>query len=327
MISKMGHRPVMVQEVVRWMQAKPDMVWLDGTVGAGGHVAALLDAISGTEAKAWVLGCDRDGEMLMRARQTLHDFLLKGWRIILRQTSYTNLPQILAQEGVKPYEVDGVFLDLGLNSYHVDDPERGFSFLRKGPLDMRYDSQENIPTALEFLQKTDSRKLTQTLRDYGEEKFAAVIIRAVKKALKKGGLQTTHDLAQLVYKTIPKKHHPKKIHPATRTFQALRIAVNDELKHLETFLEQIPQTIEKPGGRIGIISFHSLEDRMVKRAFQNYENPCTCPSDLPVCQCGKKPFLKVLTRKPIQATDQEAQENPRSRSAKFRVAEVLGSPG
>jgi 16S rRNA (cytosine1402-N4)-methyltransferase len=298
------------------------MVWVDGTVGAGGHAAALIEAVADAESVAWVIGADRDQKMLEFARQRLHDFLLQGHRIDLRHASYSTIPEVLVQVGVKPPLVDAVLLDLGVSRWHFDDPQRGFSFSNDGPLDMRIDPEEETPTAQDLLRDESEEDLARMFWEYGEERWAKAIARAIKKVLASDSLERTHQLAQLVSQTIPKKLHPKKIHPATKIFQALRISVNQELTHLEKFLKTFPRWVKK-GGRVAVISFHSLEDRMVKECFQKYAQPCTCPPDLPVCACGRKPLVRKITRKPIVASAQECQKNPSSRSAKMRVVEIL----
>jgi 16S rRNA (cytosine1402-N4)-methyltransferase len=310
------------QEVIEKIQAKPHLVWLDGTVGTGGHVAEILRAVSQSGSRAWVVGVDRDREMLKFARQALHDFSLQGHRIDLRCGSYRNLPEIMAQVGVKPHEVDAILLDLGVSSIHLQDAQRGFSFQREGPLDMRFDASAASPTAQSLLRTLSPEELEKILREYGEERWARRIAQVLKKKVKEDHLHTTRDLAEAVTQAIPARFRPQKIHPATKTFQALRMAVNDELGHLRDFLEDFPRLLKK-GGRVAIISFHSLEDRLVKEAFRHKANPCICPPRLPVCRCGRKPQVRLITKRPILPSREEVKKNPRARSAKLRVAEIL----
>ena len=307
--------------MVTYLRPKSNAIWCDGTVGAGGHVAALLNSVAETRAKAWVIGLDRDAEMLKLARQKLHDFHFHGHQINLVQANYSNLAGALAQVGIKPHQLDFILLDLGLSRIHFKNSERGFSFSLEGPLDMRMNRQD-ITTALEFLQESSEQQLKEVLSDFGEESWAGPIAKAIKMEINKNSLHTTKDLAELVRRTIPKKHHPKIIDPATKTFQAIRMKVNDEIHHLEVFLKEFPHWIKK-GGRLGMITFHSLEDRLVKRAFQTYSKGCICPPDFPVCRCGKKPILRLINRKPLRPTPKEIFQNPPSRSAKFRVVEMI----
>lgn len=308
------------------------LVWVDGTVGAGGHAAAVLKAVADAEAEAWIVGTDRDAEMLKFARHKLHDFLLDRpdqCRVDLCHASYANLPDVMAQLGVKPNEVDVIFLDLGVNSLHFDAGARGFSFQNSGPLDMRFDTSSG-QTAAEFLQSVSEEDLAAILRDDGEERFAKRIARAIKQHLAEKPFHTTAELAEVVKKASP----PAKggaIHPATRTFQALRIAVNDEFKHLRKFLADFPNWIG-PGGRVGIITFHSLEDRLVKQAFAAYASgasPATrLPIDLPLTAAqvraqSASPRLRLLNKKPIVAGADEVARNPRARSAKLRGVQML----
>lgn len=280
---------------------------LDGTLGAGGHAEALL------ERGAAVLGLDRDPRALVAARARLERF---GDRFAAVQASFSQARRVLDERGIEA--VDGLVLDLGVSSPQVDEAARGFSFSKSGPLDMRMGDQGE--TAGELLERLDEAELERLLREYGEEPFARRIARALKAA--RPAPQTTRELADLVARAIPRKAWPKSIHPATRTFQALRIAVNRELDELDAVLASLPALLKR-GGRAAIISFHSLEDRRVKQAFRDLEGHCTCPPGLPVCACESKGDFRVLTRKALTASPQELDANPRARSAKLRGIERL----
>ena len=275
------HEPVMLQEVLAWMQVKPDGVYCDGTLGGGGHSGAILRSSGGT---ARLFGIDRD------------------------------------EAGAGP--LDGVLLDLGVSSPQLDIPERGFSYHADAPLDMRMDRGSGM-TAAELLNTADESTLTGIIRDYGEEKWAARIASMICEHRKEKPFETTFDLVHAVDAAIPKAVRRKEDgHPARRTFQAVRIAVNDELQPLEKAIQDFVDCLA-PGGRICIITFHSLEDRIVKRCLKTLENPCICPPRAPICTCGRKPSVKVLGKGAIQPSEEETERNPRARSAKLRVAEKL----
>ena len=319
MASKQVHLPVMANEVVQYLRPKPEMVFCDGTVGAGGHATALLEAVEKTNTVAWIIGIDRDREMLSVARQKLHDFQLRGHRIDLVHGSYAEIPEILHRLGVTFDVMDSILLDLGISSLHLDKATRGFSFSHEGPLDMRIDQTEE-KTARDFLENIGEKEFINYLRESGEDRYASTIARKIKQKIKEPGIENTKDLAQVVARAIPAKDHPRNIHVATKTFQAIRLGVNEELKHLNQFLDRVP-TLLRRGSRLGIISFHSSEDRMVKNSFRTYEKPCTCPPNLPICTCGKEPVLHAVQHKPILPSEAEISRNPRARSARFRVAE------
>lgn len=307
------HEPVLLDEVLQWMNVKADGVYCDGTLGGGGHSEALLRASGGT---ARLFGIDRDETAIRAASERLAAF--PGFRAI--RGNFHDGKILLEEAGAGP--LDGVLLDLGVSSPQLDTPERGFSYHTDAPLDMRMDRGQGL-TAAELLNRADERELTDIIRDYGEEKWAARIAKMICEHRKEKPFETTFDLVHAVDAAIPKAVRRRDDgHPARRTFQAVRIAVNDELKPLEQALKDFTDCL-KPGGRICVITFHSLEDRIVKRCFKTLENPCTCPPKAPICTCGKKPVVKVLGGGAIAPGEEETERNPRARSAKLRVAEKL----
>jgi 16S rRNA (cytosine1402-N4)-methyltransferase len=306
------HQTVLSQEIVNLLGPHPGGVVVDGTVGLGGHAEALLQAEPGVT----VIGIDRDEEALSHAAQRLAPF---KERVRLIHGNYRDCVEILETLGME--RIDGFLLDLGLSSLQLDTPDRGFSFRHDGPLDMRMDATEQV-TAAELVNHSSEDELVRILRDYGEERFARRIVRAIFAARAKELIETTGRLAEIVHSAIPRKFHPKAIHPATRTFQALRIAVNEELANLKEGLEAGFQAIA-PGGVIAVISFHSLEDRIVKGFFRYKALSCTCPPDFPICVCDKKVEMEILTRKPVLPSPEEIAKNPRARSAKLRAARKL----
>ena len=307
------HEPVLLDEVLQWMNVKADGVYCDGTLGGGGHSEALLRASGGT---ARLFGIDRDETAIRAASERLAAF--PGFRAI--RGNFHDGKILLEEAGAGP--LDGVLLDLGVSSPQLDTPERGFSYHTDAPLDMRMDQGQGL-TAAELLNRADERELTDIIRDYGEEKWAARIAKMICEHRKEKPFETTFDLVHAVDAAIPKAVRRRDDgHPARRTFQAVRIAVNDELKPLEQALKDFTDCL-KPGRRICVITFHSLEDRIVKRCFKTLENPCTCPPKAPICTCGKKPVVKVLGGGAIAPGEEETERNPRARSAKLRVAEKL----
>lgn len=305
MASAPAHLPVLPEEVVGLLADVPRLV-LDGTLGLGGHSERLL--AKGDR----VIGIDRDPEALARARERLAPF---GEAFTAVQGNFRDARTILDELGVE--RVEGALVDLGVSSLQLDEAERGFSFRQAGPLDMRMGPDAR--TVRELLESVGEAGLRRILFQYGEERWAPKIARAILEALPR--LETTTDLADVVARAIPRGAWPKGIHPATRTFQALRIAANDELGALEDFLEAIPSLLAR-GGRAVVIAFHSLEDRAVKRAFADLAHPCRCPPGLPVCQCGAAEW-KILTRKVVVPSEDEISRNPRARSAKLRAVERL----
>jgi 16S rRNA (cytosine1402-N4)-methyltransferase len=307
MVVEFRHATVLAREVAGLLEPKEGAVLLDGTLGGGGHSEALL------ESGATVIGLDRDPSALAAATARLVRF---GERFGAELARFSEAASVLARRGLDG--VDGAVLDLGVSSPQLDDPSRGFSFQKDGPLDMRMGSSDE--TAASLIARLDADELAALLKEYGEEPFARRVARAVKAA--HPAPTKTGELAQLVASAIPRAAWPKHIHPATRTFQALRIAVNEELHELDQFLADLPRVL-RPGGRAAIISFHSLEDRRVKQAFRALEGRCTCPPHMPVCGCGAGGNFKLLTKKALVASDEESALNPRARSARLRGIQRL----
>ncbi len=308
---KFRHEPVLLQEVLQWMNVRENGVYCDGTLGGGGHSEAILKASGGT---AHLYGIDRDENAIRAASERLKDY--PGFTAI--RGNFHDAKELLLEVGAGP--LDGALLDLGVSSPQLDNADRGFSYHEDAPLDMRMDQSGGM-TAAELLNTTGERELTSIIREYGEEKWAARIARIICEHRADKPFETTFDLVHAVDAAIPKAVRRKDDgHPARRTFQAIRIAVNDELTPLEQALMDLTDCL-KPGGRICVITFHSLEDRIVKRCFKTLENPCICPPKSPVCTCGRKPTVKVLAGGAVAPSAEETERNPRSRSAKLRVAE------
>jgi 16S rRNA (cytosine1402-N4)-methyltransferase len=307
--AKGRHVPVLLEEVLDGLRIRQGGVYLDGTVGAGGHSAAILNRHPSVR----IIGVDRDPEALEMAAVRLKEF---GNRATLLNGDFRYPDEILESAGLKT--VDGILLDLGVSSMHLDTPERGFSFSREGPLDMRMDRTKGRP-ASEIVNNWDEGELAGMIYRFGEEKRARGVARAIIRERRENPILTTGHLARVVT-SVPGMGKVRNIHPATRTFQALRIEVNEELIAIE---EAIPRGIEclGPGGRMAVISFHSLEDRIVKRGFREGESPCRCPRDLHECRCGRESKGRVITKKPVVPSGAELEENPRSRSAKLRIFE------
>ncbi len=305
------HTPVLAGEVVRLLNPQPGHTVVDATAGGGGHALLLGQRLAPDGVLVVV---DQDREALEATRARLHDL---SPTIIPIQGNFRNLPALLDQHGIGM--VHGVLLDLGVSSHQLDAGERGFSFRTDAPLDMRMDPTRGVP-ASELLNETDARELTRILSEWGEERWAARIARFIVEARNTQPVRTTGELADLVKAAIPRKAWPPDIHPATRTFQAIRIAVNDELGALEEGLEGAVSRLQ-PGGRIAVIAYHSLEDRIVKHAFQRFAGRCQCPPGLPVCRCGARRIVEIITRKPVLPDQIEVRQNPRARSARLRAAE------
>jgi len=304
-----AHTPVLYQSVVDGLQPKPGGRYLDGTVGAGGHAAGLLER---SAPDGQLLGLDRDPAALALAQERLATF---GQRAQLRHRSYAEMGAAAAELGWE--RVDGILLDLGLSSMQLDDPARGFAFRHDGPLDMRFDPAAP-QSAADLVNTLEEKALADLIANYGEEWRARRIARRI---VEQRPLQTTGQLAQLVASAVGAAGG--RIHPATRTFQALRIAVNDELETLQAGLEAALGLLA-PGGRLAVIAFHSLEDRIVKRFFQRESQDCLCPPEQPVCTCGHVAQLSLIGRKPVQASDEEIAANRRARSARLRIVERVG---
>ena len=302
------HISVLTQEVVDFAPESTQTI-LDCTLGGGGHSRCLLENFP--DAKLY--GIDRDSLAVKAAAERLKTY---EKQTKLGQASFSELPEFFAECGEPVF--DYILADLGLSSEQLAHAGRGFSFLREGPLDMRMDPDRQQITAAHLVNNSSEQELLKILRNFGEERFARKIVGKILEFRGKTPLKTTKELAQLVSSVIPRRLQKQGFNPATLTFQALRIAVNDELQELEVLLKQIPSLLKRDG-RVALISFHSLEDRIVKHQFRKWENPCVCPTDLPYCICGEKPRGRVLTRRPVNATKKEVSDNPRSRSAHLRV--------
>jgi len=303
------HEPVLARELVEVLRPGPGKLILDGTLGGGGHASLLLSE------GARVIALDKDPRALASATARLARF---GEAFRAVRADFRDARGVLASLGLGT--VDGALVDLGVSSPQLDDPERGFSFSRAGPLDMRMGDEGETLAGL--LRRVDLRELERILYDYGEEPFARPVARAIKAAVQEDRHLDTTRLAEIVAGAIPRKAWPRRVHPATRTFQALRIAVNDELGALAAWLDGLPSLLGA-GGRAAAISFHSLEDRMVKERFRALTRACTCPPDLPICACGAHAGFAAVTRRAIQASQEEVARNPRSRSARLRAVEKL----
>jgi len=307
------HEPVLLNEVLQWMNVRQGGVYCDGTLGGGGHSGAMLRASEGT---ASLYGIDRDLMAISAATERLGQYA--GFHAL--HGNFHDGKELLQAAGAPL--LDGVLLDLGVSSPQLDKGERGFSYHEDAPLDMRMDTTQGI-TAADLLNTASEQEIARIIKDYGEEKWAARIAHIICEHRAKKPMETTFDLVHAVDAAIPKAVRRKDDgHPARRTFQAIRIAVNDELDPLDKALCDFVDCL-KPGGRLLVITFHSLEDRLVKRCFQRLQNPCTCPPKAPICTCGKKPLVKVLAKGAVPPSDEEVARNPRARSAKLRVCEKL----
>ena len=309
MSAPFHHVPVLSRQVVALLRPGPGRLVLDGTVGGGGHAELFLSA------GARVIGLDRDPRAVAAASARLARY---GEAFRAVRADFRDAKNVLAALGLAG--VDGALVDLGVSSPQLDTPERGFSFREGGPLDMRRSSEGE--TLAELLARIEEGELARVLAEYGEEPFARPVARALKKAVAAGEVKDTAQLARVVAGAIPRRAWPRRIHPATRTFQALRIAVNDELGALAAFLDSLPSLL-RVGGRAATIAFHSLEDRMVKERFRALTRACTCPPDFPVCACGAEAAFAPLTRGAGKASADELAENPRARSARLRAVERL----
>lgn len=303
----------MPEEALEYLGVAPGGIYVDGTLGGAGHAARILDASS---PDGVLIGFDRDKEALDTASQRLAPY---GKRARLFHRNFDRLAQTLAELDIRA--IDGFLLDLGVSSHQLDKGERGFSFQKDAPLDMRMDTGSGL-TAAELVNTLSEAELERIIRDYGEERWARRIALFIAAARAKGAVETTLQLADIIKGAIPKAKWEERIHPATRTFQALRIAVNDELGSLERGLASAVELLKK-GGRGVVISFHSLEDRIVKNAFRDAARGCICPKDLPRCACGNIPRVRILTGRPVVAAAAETAMNPRARSAKLRAVEKL----
>jgi 16S rRNA (cytosine1402-N4)-methyltransferase len=312
-----GHLPVLADEVVTMLAPAPGSLQVDATVGGGGHTERILAA---TDPDGRLLGLDADGAAIARVRDRLAPRY--GDRLRLRQANFRDLGSVAPEEGFAP--IDGCLFDLGLSSYQLADQARGFSFRTEGPLDMRFDTSRGVP-ASELLETLDVQELTALFRRYGEEPFAGRIARAIVEARRTAPIGTADELAAIVERVAPgRAPGRRRVHPATRIFQALRIAVNEELTALEQGLAAALDLL-RPGGRLVVLSYHSLEDRIVKRFLQAERRGCTCPPEAPVCVCGRSPRLRLVVPKGIVPAAAEIAANPRARSARLRAAERIAA--
>lgn len=306
-----SHFPVMLDETVSALDIKPDGIYVDCTLGGAGHTKEILSRLS---QNGRVIGIDRDASALENAKNTVKDE-----RLITVHDNFCNIAYILSSLGYEA--VDGIIADLGVSSHQLDTASRGFSYMQDAPLDMRMDTSAAL-TAYDVVNNYSERELARILDIYGEERFASRIASRILAARESEPIKTTLGLASVIESAIPAKFRHEGGHPAKRSFQAIRIEVNGELECIPKLIDEgIPKL--RSGGRMAVITFHSLEDRLVKNAFRTLENPCTCPKDIPVCVCGKKPVVRVITRKPILPGARELEINTRSHSAKLRVCEKL----
>lgn len=312
-MAEIIHLPVMPEEVIKYLRPQEGEVFLDGTLGLAGHSRLIAKHLGTT---GTLIGIDQDETALNLAKNNLAFF--QG-RMILCHGNFRNLKNILEEEFIPL--VDGIILDIGVSSLQLDLNKRGFSYHKSAPLDMRMDSSQGV-TAADIINEFSLDELTRVIREYGEERWAARIAEFIVKQRAKSRITTTDQLVAIIKAAIPASARRKGPHPARRTFQAIRIAVNEELEALKEGLESGLSCL-KPGGRMVVISFHSLEDRIVKRVFKEKARSCRCPANIPICQCSGKPEIKILTPHPIVPSEEERAKNPRSRSAKLRAAYKL----
>ena len=311
-IMEFEHVPVLYDEVMQALDVKPDGIYVDGTVGGGGHSSGICSRLS--EAGT-LIAVDRDTAALQAAQARLEPYSCTKKFI---HANYSETDVIAEAAGGK---VQGILLDLGVSSFQLDNAERGFSYMHDAPMDMRM-NEDDVLTAYDVVNSYSEKELTRIIREYGEEKWASRIAQFIVRARSEEPVKTTGALTEIIKAAIPARARRTGPHPAKRTFQAIRIEVNDELGHLREAVSRLPDLLDS-GGRLAIITFHSLEDRIVKTEFDRRLDPCTCPKEFPVCVCGKKADVKKVTRKPVAPSDEELERNPRARSAKLRVIEKL----
>lgn len=306
------HVSVLLNECIEGLNIRENGIYVDGTLGGAGHTIRVLEKLKGS---GRLIGIDQDAEAIMACTERLKNYK----NATLVHDNFSNIKKVLSNLNISG--VDGILLDLGVSSYQLDTPERGFSYMHDAPLDMRMNEDSDF-TAWNVVNEYEKDELVRVIKEYGEERWASRIADFIVKERKLKSIDTTFQLVDIIKAAIPASARRDGPHPAKRTFQAIRIEVNGELDILEGAINDCIDCLN-PGGRICIITFHSLEDRIVKNVYKKRENPCTCPPEFPVCVCGKKPEVKILTRKPIIPSENEMEENPRSRSAKLRIAEKL----
>lgn len=304
------HISVLLDEVLEGLDIKENGIYVDCTLGGAGHSKEILKRLN---SEGRLIGIDQDSDALKAASEKLKDFS----NVTYVHNNFTNITSILDELNVEA--VDGILMDLGVSSYQLDTDERGFSYMKDASLDMRMNREEEL-SAYDVVNGYSEEDLYRIIREYGEEKFAKRIAQFITDRRKNNSIKTTLELVDIIKAAIPAKARREGPHPAKRTFQAIRIEVNKELEILDKAIEGAVRKLKK-GGRLNIITFHSLEDRIVKNKFKELENPCTCPKEFPICICGKKSEIKIITRKPIEPSSEEVTNNPRSRSAKLRIAE------
>lgn len=308
-----AHTSVLLEETIDQLNIRPDGIYVDGTLGGGGHSCEILKHL--TEG-GMLIGIDQDEAAIRAASERLAVF---GGKAEIYRRNYCEIQEVLAEAGVG--KVNGIVLDLGVSSYQLDEAERGFSYREDAPLDMRMDRRQEL-TARDIVNQYEEGALYRVIRNYGEDRFAKNIAKHIVQARQKKPIETTDELTEIIKAAIPARVRATGGHPSKRTFQAIRIELNRELDVLEQSVDRMIEALA-PGGRLCIITFHSLEDRIVKVKFRENENPCTCPPDFPVCVCGKKSRGHVVTRKPILPAEEELENNPRAQSAKLRVFEKI----
>lgn len=307
-----AHTSVLLKETIDYLDIKPDGIYIDGTLGGGGHSEEILKHLTtGT-----LIGIDQDQDALGAATARLEHF---GQRFVPVHSNFSDIPGVLDRLGIEA--VDGIVLDLGVSSYQLDTGERGFSYMQDGPLDMRM-NQDQILNAWQVVNTYSDERLTKIIRDYSEEKWAKRIAEFIVKTRETAPIETTEDLVRIIKQAIPAKARQDGPHPAKRTFQAIRIEVNNELGLLEEAVRSAVPRL-KAGGRFCVITFHSLEDRIIKQTFRDLSKDCVCPPEMPMCRCNTVPLVRVITRKSVEPSGNELEENPRARSARLRVAERI----
>ncbi len=307
------HVSVLLEESIENLNIRPDGIYVDGTLGGGGH---SLEIAKNLKDDGLLIGIDQDENAIKAATGRLTHYANRFQAV---RNNFSNLSEVLDNLGIS--EIDGLLLDLGVSSHQLDEPERGFSYMHDAPLDMRMDNRSPL-TAKDVVNQYSEDALVKMIKDYGEEKWAKRIVQFIIDHRERESIETTYQLVDIIKKAIPKRARIEGPHPAKRTFQAIRIEVNRELEIIEETIIDATKYL-RPGGRICMITFHSLEDRIVKNAFKKLQNPCICPPQFPVCQCHRKQELEIITRKPIIPSEEELEINPRSRSAKLRVAEKV----